>query len=258
MNSELYGKNFRVPPEVLQHIQAALTSNPQGDGVKRAKFLLKNGVVTYQAMKRLKNFFDNFNGQPLQQYQLAGGDGMKSFIEKTLGSERDAVELGKKVRQDATVDPYLGNKPQQIPNLNEEVEEEREKNQNAVAVIVNEDNQILLLKRADSPDIWQPGKYALVGGAVEHGESPEEAVKREIREETGLNIDKFKGKFKIGRANSDSEESIFLAKYDGDPFDIKLNFEHTRYGWYGPEEIHFLNTVPYLMEYINMVFKKEE
>ena len=55
MNSQLYDKTYPVPPDVLRGIQTALMSTPQGDGVKRAKTLLKNGAITYQAMKRLKN-----------------------------------------------------------------------------------------------------------------------------------------------------------------------------------------------------------
>lgn len=259
MNSELYGKSFKLPPEILQHLQATLTTYPQGDGVKRAKHLMKNGAVTYQSLKRLKNFFDTFSGEPLQQYQLAGGDLMKNFCEQTLNTQRDGVERGKEIKRDVTNNMSQGMKVQQTPRMNEEEEvPDGEKKQNAVAVVVNDDNQILLLKRSKSPDIWQPGKFALVGGAIEDGETPEQAIRREITEETGIAVDLMKEKFKIGRANSDSEEYIFLAKYDGDPHDIKLNFEHDSYGWYDPSEIHFLNHVPYLTEYINMVFKKDE
>jgi len=274
MNSELYGNTYKLPPEILQHLQATLTTYPQGDGVKRAKYLLKNGSVTYQSLKRLKNFFDNFSGEPLQQYQLAGGDLMRGFCDQKLNIERDGVEKSKEIKRDVTTNVAQVQKPQQIPQMNEEEDDgdpydmsvhsagsgyySDDKKQNAVAVVVNNDNQILLLKRSKSPDIWQPGKYALVGGAIEEGETPEQAVRREITEETGIAVDLMKEKFKIGRANSDSEEYIFLAKYDGDPHDIKLNFEHDAYGWYDPNEIHFLNHVPYLMEYVNMVFKKDE
>jgi hypothetical protein len=57
-NKELYNKTYKIPSDVIKHIQTILVSNSHGEGVKRAKFMLKNGVLTYQSLKRLKNFFD--------------------------------------------------------------------------------------------------------------------------------------------------------------------------------------------------------
>lgn len=51
------------------------------------------------------------------------------------------------------------------------------------ACITNEHGQILLQKRSDKEDIW-----GLPGGALEIGESAEEAAIREVKEETGLNV----------------------------------------------------------------------
>jgi len=252
MNSELYDKRYKLPSDVLKHLRSTLVSTPKGTGVKRAKFLLRNGEITYQSLKRLKNFFDNYNGDNPQQYELAGGDLMKSFIERTLQSDRDAVKRSDDIKRDAKQDPNLGTKAQQNPRLNEQ--EETRLNENALAIIVNDENQILLLKRNPNVEQWQPGKWALVGGGVENNETPEQACKREIKEETGLIVNEFKEKFKIQR-NSDSIEQIFIAKYDGDPCDIKLNFEHIGYGWYIPEEIIFLDHVPNLLDYINLAFK---
>ena len=52
------------------------------------------------------------------------------------------------------------------------------------AIIEMHDGRIVLIKRK-----YQPVGWALPGGFVDYGESLEEAVVREAREETGLTID---------------------------------------------------------------------
>jgi 8-oxo-dGTP diphosphatase len=53
-----------------------------------------------------------------------------------------------------------------------------------VDAIIEKDGQILLIKRAENYHI-EPGKYALPGGYLDRDESCEQAVKREVLEETG-------------------------------------------------------------------------
>lgn len=252
-NQELYNKTYSVPPAVLNYIQSILVSTPQGNGVKRAKFIVKNGILTYQELKRLKNFFDNFNVQTQNkvEYELAGGNLMKAFIDKTLNSERSGVKRSKEARRDVNANPNSELKPYQTPRLNEE---KTDLKKNAVAIILNGDNKILLLKRADEPKIWQPNKWSLVGGAIEKGETPDKACKREIKEETGLEIEKLVDAFTIQR-HKDSIEYLFACRYSGELTDVTLNGENTKYGWFGMEEIDYLDTVPHLMEYIILTFK---
>lgn len=54
--------------------------------------------------------------------------------------------------------------------------------------IVIENNKILLIKKAKGP---YEGKLDLPGGTIEFGEKPNEALIRELQEETGINPTKY-------------------------------------------------------------------
>jgi len=254
-NSELLNTTYKLPPDVIQVIQSTLVSNSTGDGVRRAKYMLKNGVVTYQVLKRLKNFFDTYNPRVVTpaQYNLSGGEPMRSFVERTLNANRDAVKR--------TVDT----KRTAMPRLTESEDKKKKKKEkpvkNACAIIVDNDNKILLLKRADAKEedkVWMPNKWALVGGSVEKDETPLQAVEREIMEETGLEVKKFIASFNLQLNSLNSIEYIFVSRFEGDPTEINLNQEHTRYGWFSTSEMEYLDTVPHLLEYITIAFKSYE
>ncbi len=56
-------------------------------------------------------------------------------------------------------------------------------NSSAIGIVFSPDSkQVLLIKRCDVP-VW-----VFPGGGIEDGETPEEAVVREVKEETGLSV----------------------------------------------------------------------
>jgi len=58
------------------------------------------------------------------------------------------------------------------------------------AVIVNQDGKILILREAATyGEGTQRGRYHMPGGRLQPGENFEEALRREVREETGLEVD---------------------------------------------------------------------
>jgi 8-oxo-dGTP pyrophosphatase MutT (NUDIX family) len=56
-------------------------------------------------------------------------------------------------------------------------------------VILHQEGRVLLQHRDDNPSIRWPGAWAIFGGHVEEGETPEEGARREIQEELGLRLE---------------------------------------------------------------------
>ena len=100
MNSQLYGNTYPIPEYLLNVINAKLMSSPNNKGIKRAKNLIKNGTLSYQQMKRIKNFYDHMDGEnDILQFELMGGAIMKKFIEKTLQGERNRTSISKNITE---------------------------------------------------------------------------------------------------------------------------------------------------------------
>lgn len=59
----------------------------------------------------------------------------------------------------------------------------------AAAVIVLDDDRYLLQLRDNKKGIFFPGHWGLFGGGVENGEQPADALRRELKEELGLEVD---------------------------------------------------------------------
>lgn len=63
----------------------------------------------------------------------------------------------------------------------------KERQRIAVYGVVRDDEDRLLLARA-APMLTLRGRWFLPGGGVDHGEGPEDSLRREIAEESGLTI----------------------------------------------------------------------
>ncbi|MFJ8822610.1 NUDIX domain-containing protein [Streptomyces sp. NPDC102467] len=50
------------------------------------------------------------------------------------------------------------------------------------------EGRVLLARLADTSPVFEPGLWHLPGGGIDHGEQPVEALERELREETGLEL----------------------------------------------------------------------
>jgi hypothetical protein len=105
-NSKLQDKYFKVPDNVFNIIKRMLTqinsTDGQAKGLKRANDMVSDRKISYSQMKRLKNYFDSYEGDGNDdEYKLIGGKATRIWVDKTLGHDRDSIKHGKKVRKDA-------------------------------------------------------------------------------------------------------------------------------------------------------------
>lgn len=110
MNKELYGKTYDVPPHILQIMRNAISKySNQGDieNLKRAKEISETGKVTYQQLKRIKNWFDSNSNSSNPDYQILGGGIFNGWVNTTLDTAREANRLPKEIRSVAMDNQFI-------------------------------------------------------------------------------------------------------------------------------------------------------
>ncbi|HVQ36545.1 MAG TPA: NUDIX domain-containing protein [Pyrinomonadaceae bacterium] len=94
------------------------------------------------------------------------------------------------------------------------------------AVITDNEGRVLLLKHR-----FRPGSgWGMPGGFMQEGEQPDEALRRELREEVGLELEKIE--LFLTRTFKDPRqvEIVFRARAVGDT--NELNFEIQKAAWF--------------------------
>lgn len=104
----------------------------------------------------------------------------------------------------------------------------------AKAVLLDNDDNFLLLTRSDTHPAFA-GFYDLPGGQIERGEEPGDAVVREIREETGLVVDRLDLRVMYAVTMLIGEGSwptlLYVARIAGQRPTVALSYEHGAYEW---------------------------
>lgn len=101
-----------------------------------------------------------------------------------------------------------------------------------LGVVVRPDGRYLITKRVMTK-AWAPGWWEVSGGAAQAGEESYDAVLREVREETGLDVSKADGGyvFTYHRENPEEGDNYFVDVYrfvlDFKEEDLKLQTEET-------------------------------
>ena len=83
-----------------------------------------------------------------------------------------------------------------------------------LGAIARPDGTFLITKRVMTK-AWAPGWWEVSGGGVQAGESSEEAVRREVKEETGLDVRNAEGgyAFTYKRVHPDEGDNYFVDVY---------------------------------------------
>ncbi len=84
---------------------------------------------------------------------------------------------------------------------------------------IEKDNKYLMLHRNKREVDLNKGKYVGVGGHIEKGETRDEALIREVREETSLKVLEYKYRGMIHFQNEEAEELMYLyhiSKFEGE------------------------------------------
>ena len=120
-------------------------------------------------------------------------------------------------------------------------------------VLMNDKGEILILKRSDKVGTYR-GFWSGISGYVEEDEKPYETAVKEIKEETGMDVDDvvlvkemkpvsfsdvYEGK------NYDWNIFSFLFKL-GKKDKVQIDWEHSEYCWIAPQDIKNYKTVPRL------------
>ena len=101
-----------------------------------------------------------------------------------------------------------------------------------LGIVVRPDGKFLITQRVMSKS-WAPGWWEVSGGAVMAGETSQDAVKREVTEETGLDVSECAPEylFSYKRDNPGTGDNYFVDVYrfnlDYDEKDIHLQTEET-------------------------------
>lgn len=105
------------------------------------------------------------------------------------------------------------------------------------ALLVNPAGEVLLQLRDDDPALLYPGHWTIPGGHVEPGETPAEAIRRELREEMALDVPlTYWRTVDAPRADYMVQQTFFTGSLEADAADLPL-YEGQTVRFVGPDDL---------------------
>jgi hypothetical protein len=124
MNKNLYDRKAKLPDSLIKHLKDCFNSveaDSNTEGYNRNQDLVDNGYVTYQQIKRIKNWFDEFSGNEEDApFILNGKHRMKNWCDEVLKVWRDNDSNSKDTKQEAGIqNTHLSSHEKNSFNLND-------------------------------------------------------------------------------------------------------------------------------------------
>ncbi len=109
--------------------------------------------------------------------------------------------------------------------------------------LTDDSNRLLIAKRADS-ETFMPGSWELIGGGVEYGENPADALKREFKEEFLIQVEIARPYFTFSYLQNENKEVMHEVEIDffvkqtapNQPIMLDKN-THSEYKWIAENEV---------------------
>ncbi len=129
------------------------------------------------------------------------------------------------------------------------------------ALLISKEGKIFQALRDPRTGSVYPSLWGIVGGGMAEGESQQETLAREVREETGIDISPYTATL-INEAEGEAEKTlketgevvlckmkfytykVVLDDKNADEVEVTLNDEHTEYQWTEPSELKNMKLTP--------------
>ena len=123
MNKELYGKVWQFPQHMQKHMQVCFAKVKNADsnveGYNRNRRLQTINNIGYPELKRIKNFFDTYTGNPQDApFILNGENKMKDFVNSILSGARQSLSTSQQIRNNTGMQMDRNDVPDPNVNLN--------------------------------------------------------------------------------------------------------------------------------------------
>ncbi len=128
--------------------------------------------------------------------------------------------------------------------------------------VLNDKGEVLIVKRAMDDD-FLPGYWEVPGGGTDFGEHPIIALQRELKEETGLDVEVDEPLYVDDYFMDKSHEKIhrveifFLCRMKDVNQQVQISHEHSEYKWVSKEAVSTVGMTEYMRKSISSFFVKQ-